>query len=702
MAAKDIEAGRAHVVLRLQDLMSQGLDRVERRLFAFGKGVALAGGGLLGMGTGAAAAIGGIGSAIFGAAKSFADAGSKLDDMSQRTGIAGSSLSALSYAAQLSGTDIDAVEKSVSKMQKVLAEAAHGSTSATEALGYLGVKISDLKGMNVEQQFATLANAIAKIDEPTLRNATAMAVFGKSATDIVPMISGDIDNLIDEAHNLGVVMSNEDVAAAAQLGDSFDKIGVVFSSVTNMIGAAVAGPLSDIIERVVVIVGVVNRWLNANRGLVRVLAYILAIGGAVAAAIASLGAILIGVGGSIALAGMALGAIPAVFGAIASVIGFIFSPMGALVAILIGLASTAFYFRAALWEAFQGLLVWMQPVIDAFWRIWESASGAVNGIVSALSSGNIQLAGEIALGALLAMFWQAAAEIPGIGSFLSTGFGQALLAGRWDLIVGIAMTKAKLWVSDTAAGIGAIWDMLVYGIRTGWNMASTFIASAMLKAFAAVNSAIVGLQIMFDGLVTGAKIAAVAIKGFFTGNLEGAKAEGAKLTAEFAERSKKAAAGAISYDQQLQQTLAEDSARTQKGIRGDFEKSFMARATQGQQLRDQLASLEGQARTAATDAGVTNAEQAAVAARKRLQAAIAKANEGKKGGSEEPPKVTMDLPTFAGSQVLPKVESRGTFSAAAAMAFGGGSSGIDQVATNTRNSNRILKEIRDKKGAAFA
>lgn len=702
MAAKDIEAGRAFVSLRLQDLMSQGLDRVERRMMSFGKGVGLAGAGLMGMGGGAAAAIGGIGAAVFGAAKSFADTGSQLADMSARTGIAASSLSALGYAAGMTGADLQSIENASRTMQKTIGEAAYGGQAASESLKHLGISAKDLKGMNVEQQFATIGDAISKIEDPTMRNAAAMGVFGKSATSIMPMLTGGLSDMISEAQELGLVMSNEDVAAADALGDAMDKITLVFKAVINTVGAAVAGPLTDIIGKVVSIVGVANRWVQANRGLVRGLVYILGIGGAVAAAVAALGAVLVGVGGAISLAGMALGAIPAVFSAIAAVIGAVFSPMGALVAILLGLVGAAIYFRSALYEAFQGVLVWIQPVIDAFWRIMEVAMTAFQGIVDALSNGNLQAAADIAIAGLIAVFWKAASEIPGIGKILSSGFGQAILAGRWDLIVGIAMTKAKLWVSDTAAGIGAIWDMLVYGIRTGWHSASTFLASAFLKAVAAINYSFVGLQVMFDALVTGAKIAANAVHGFFTGSSDQAAEQNKKLAAELAARTGKRSEDARTYDTGLQNTLAEDAARTQAQIRKDFEKSFMGRATQGQELRDQLASLEGQARTAAADAGVTTAEDAAIKAKADLEKAIETAKSGGATASvREAAKASME-PVFGGSQVLPKVESRGTFSAAAAVAFGGGTNAMDRVADNTLYTRRYLKEIKDKPGAAFS
>ncbi len=702
MAAKDIEAGRAHVVLRIKDLLSSGLQGIENRLSNFGRTVSLTGAGVFGAGAGIATMFAGVGASLFGAASSFAEAGSKLDDMSQRTGIAASSLSALSYAAQLSGTDIDAVEKSVSKMQKVVSEAVGGSTSAAEAFGHLGLKVSDLAGMNVEQQFSTIANAIADIEEPTMRNAAAMGVFGKSATDIVPMISGDIDALIDEAHALGVVMSDEDVSAAATLGDAFDKIGVVFSGVINTIGAAVAGPLTAIIETVVEIVGVANRWISANRSLVRIIAYLGVGGVVVGSVIAALGVVIVGVGGAFMAASAAISGIVAVFGFMGTVIATVFSPIGVLVAILAGLVGAAFYFRAALFEAFQGLVVWAQPVIDAFSRILWAGEGAVMGVVEALSAGNIQLAGTIAIAALKSMFWQAAHEIPGSATVLASSFGQALLAGRWDLIVGMAMTKAKLWVSDTAAGIGAIWDMLIYGMRTGWNSASTFLASAFLKAVAAINYSFVGLQVMFDALVTGAKIAANAVHGFFTGSSDQAAAQNKKLAEELAARTGKRSEEARTYDTGLQKTLAEDAARTQAQIRKDFETSFMKRAGGGEELRKQLADLENQARTAASDQGVTTAAAAADKARAELDAAISSAADAK-AATEKNLDISTNVPGLkTAGNALPKNEARGTFSAAAAMLFGGGSNANEQTAQNTLAMKRYLKDIKDKPGAVFA
>jgi hypothetical protein len=50
---------------------------------------------------------------------------------------------------------------------------------------------------------------------------------------------------------------------------------------------------------------------------------------------------------------------------------------------------------------------------------------------------------------------------------------------------------------------------------------------------------------------------------------------------------------------------------------------------------------------------------------------------------------------------LGNVESRGTFSAAAAMAFGAGSSAQEETATNTRAIAKFTKKMADKPSPVF-
>jgi hypothetical protein len=713
MAAKDIEAGRAHVVLAIRNQLSAGLNAAFAEFQRFGSNVGTIGKTMAVGGAGIVGAFGSVASLIGGAAVAFAGAGSELADMSARTGIAASSLSALQYAAQQTGAEMSNVEAAVSKMQKGIGAAADGSKEAKGQLSDLGLRIEDLAKMTPEQQFSAIAGKLSTIKDPTMQAAAAMGVFGKSATAILPMINSDIGALIGEANALGLVMSDDDVAAADALGDSIDKLKSVFSGIVNAIGSAVAGPLTAFLELAVAAVSGVIGWVKANRGLVAAIA-------GVAVAGVAVGAVIFGIGTSLVVLGAVISGAVTVFGVIAGIISTFAGPILILVGAFIAAGVAAFVYRDALMQSFGAVVAWMQPVIDAFYRIFEAAGSAIDGIVTALSSGNIQLAGEIALGALKAMFWQAVTEIPGSGRLIASGFGQALLAGRWDLMAEIAISNVKLAImkgwnsianfwSGTLAGLGAMWDMAVYGIRTGWHKASTGIASAMLWVVGKIGDGIVGLQILFDALVTAAKIAAVFVKSFFSGSMKEGQAEAARLQQELQNRTANRVNKNEANKSGVQKNLFEDAARTQKKIDQDFAKNMIGRSTAEQDavskrrqsetdLEQRISGLNGQAKTAASDAGVTTAEDAAFKAKYELAALTDQARTDAESKGKDAGRIVQPAGESKG---LPKVETRGTFSAAAATTFGNRSNAQEATARNTAMANKLLRVIADKKGPQF-
>ncbi|MFM7836229.1 MAG: hypothetical protein ACKPJD_30910, partial [Planctomycetaceae bacterium] len=208
---------RAFVELFADDTkLVRGLRAAERRLKAFGESVQSIGKKTMGLG---AAIVG----PIVAAAAAFNEAGSRLDDMSQRTGISVEALSELGYAAQLSGSDLETLEGGVRKMQKFLASAAEGSAGATQALAALGLTVAELQGLSPDQQFEKLADRIAKISDPAMRTAAAMEIFGKTGTNLLPLMqngAAGIQAFRQEAQQLGLVMSTEDAQAAAAFGDA--------------------------------------------------------------------------------------------------------------------------------------------------------------------------------------------------------------------------------------------------------------------------------------------------------------------------------------------------------------------------------------------------------------------------------------------------------------------------------------------------
>lgn len=263
MSAGAIRAGKAFVEISGENsgLLSV-LGASKAKLLAFGAS-AVALGGILK--DGLTAAVHHVGSAILGV--DFAEAGSELNDMSERTGASVEGLSALKYAAQQTGADVGSLETGFKKMGQTLANAAEGSDQAKESLQKVGVSVSDLQGLSPEEQFAKIADGISQIGDPAKRTAAAIDIFGKSGTDLLPILNGGSEGLAafrERAEALGLIMSTEDAQAADALGDAFDDLWATLKSVSNAIGSAFAPAVQSVVEILRMGAKLVADWVRVN------------------------------------------------------------------------------------------------------------------------------------------------------------------------------------------------------------------------------------------------------------------------------------------------------------------------------------------------------------------------------------------------------------------------------------------------------
>jgi TP901 family phage tail tape measure protein len=169
-------------------------------------------------GTAIAGALSGV---IFHAAR----AGDELDKMSLRTGVSVENLSRLSFAAERSGSDITAMETSLRFLSRRMDEASKGVGIAKDAFDDLGITLTDQMGQLRSQPdvIKDVATAISNLDSETRQVAVAMDIFGaRSGPGLLPLLKqGEtgIQELMDRADELGIVMSTEAAAASAQFSD---------------------------------------------------------------------------------------------------------------------------------------------------------------------------------------------------------------------------------------------------------------------------------------------------------------------------------------------------------------------------------------------------------------------------------------------------------------------------------------------------
>jgi len=253
-------------------------------------------------------------------AHSWATAGASLLDVSQRTGLTTETLSELQYAARQTGTDIGSIEAITKRMQRNLTDAAAGSRMAADALARLGLNAADLVGKHPDEQFVTIAKALADIRDPTERAALAMQLLGRSGTAILPMLrrgGAEFDALRERARKLGLVIGREEAEAADNLDDAFTDLTLTVNRLLGAVGQALA-PILGAVATQLADVAAWTRRVVREHGEAIVTVFKWSVG-------------LFAAGKAMLLFGAALRAVGAVVGIVVSVV----SAIGALPALIV-------------------------------------------------------------------------------------------------------------------------------------------------------------------------------------------------------------------------------------------------------------------------------------------------------------------------------------------------------------------------------
>lgn len=179
-----------------------------------------------------AAAVTVVGGLVGALAKSTMDMSKTADDLltlSTQTSLTTDQLQEFEYASELVDVSTDTLRGSLVKLTNNMQTAATGTGSAAEAFKKLHVKVSDSSGKLKDnyEVFLKTIDALGKMKNETERDALAMDIFGRSATDLNPLIeagSGRLKELAEQAHEVGYVVDNETLQSFGELDDAMQKL----------------------------------------------------------------------------------------------------------------------------------------------------------------------------------------------------------------------------------------------------------------------------------------------------------------------------------------------------------------------------------------------------------------------------------------------------------------------------------------------
>ena len=165
-----------------------------------------------------------------------------VDKMSQKIGISAQAYQEWDYAMGQSGVNISVMKNGMKTMTNLMKSADEGTESAQNAFKQLGISIYDTSGKlkNQETIMSEAIKRLAGMEDGSERAALASTLFGRAGAELAPLLNSGtegIQELIDRAHQLGLVMDDETIKSGVKLGDTFDDVKQSLSKAALTVGA---------------------------------------------------------------------------------------------------------------------------------------------------------------------------------------------------------------------------------------------------------------------------------------------------------------------------------------------------------------------------------------------------------------------------------------------------------------------------------
>lgn len=184
------------------------------------------------------------GEAFMDAATSAAEYGDTVDKMSQKANMSATSWQEWDAVLQHSGSSANALVP----IMKTLSVQAEKNNEAFQALG---ISEEQVATMSQEDLFAAVITGLQGMEEGTERTYIANQLLGRGATELGALLNTSAEEtqaMKDRLHELGGVMSDEDVAAAAQFQDSLQDMQTGFEGMQRNLVSGFLPSMSKVMD----------------------------------------------------------------------------------------------------------------------------------------------------------------------------------------------------------------------------------------------------------------------------------------------------------------------------------------------------------------------------------------------------------------------------------------------------------------------
>lgn len=184
----------------------------------------------------------------FRLAKGFADYATEIRRANQMTGLSIGLLSALKAQSDLTGRSFDEIGTGIKNFTKLIGDANNGKKEAIERMGRLGIDAKKAAG-DLEGAFAQAIKIVLALPPGVKQATAAIDAFGEEGVKLLPFLKefgGDLDALKAKARELGIMLSEEDVRAAAEFNRAFAEVQAMLRGIGLTFGRELMPVVRDV------------------------------------------------------------------------------------------------------------------------------------------------------------------------------------------------------------------------------------------------------------------------------------------------------------------------------------------------------------------------------------------------------------------------------------------------------------------------
>ena len=165
--------------------------------------------------------------------RSVANYADNIDDMSKRIGISTRAFQEWDYIMSQNGGNVESLQMGFKTLTTQIEGVQQGSKDSIRAFRDLGVNVKDSKGQfrSLDDIFNDSIKKLQEIENPTKKAMLANRLFGRSATELRPLLELEakaVEDLRKKANKWGLILSDEEVQNAAEFADTMNAMGKFF------------------------------------------------------------------------------------------------------------------------------------------------------------------------------------------------------------------------------------------------------------------------------------------------------------------------------------------------------------------------------------------------------------------------------------------------------------------------------------------